>query len=168
MLWLTVIAALWFHPLLPQDTSIPEHPDWMLERMSRDGRAGIQGNVFTGNPTVVAAFATWCEPCAREVPELNRLHREHPELQVVGISVDDGPPGKVRSWLRRHGAKYPVFLPNPDVLAGRSPLGNVEDLPVLAFFQANGVRSRRLLGSVPDRLVARCLSEIGITTHHTP
>ena len=168
MFWLLIVAAAClFDPAIDPTSSQP-HPVWTLERLTIDGRAGVKENVFDGRPVMVAAFATWCEPCASEVPILNTLHRQHPNLRVVGVSVDDGPPGKVRSWLAKHSVTYPVFLPTPDVLAGHSVLGAADDLPLLAFYRADGSRMRRLVGSTPERLVVRCLGELGITPLHTP
>jgi thiol-disulfide isomerase/thioredoxin len=40
-------------------------------------------------PTIVNVWATWCEPCRREMQSLERLHRAAPGgVRVVGISVD--------------------------------------------------------------------------------
>jgi thiol-disulfide isomerase/thioredoxin len=168
MIWLTVLTIILLNPLLPHETQASNHPVWLLERMPLNGRAGVKETVFDGRPSIIAAFATWCAPCTEEVPMLNKLHREHPDLRVIGISVDDGPPAKVRSWMRKYGVQYPVFLPNPDVLAGRSRIGDVSDLPLLTFFQSTGVHTRRLVGTVPTRLIARCLREIGVMLRDTP
>lgn len=168
MFWLLMVAAAClFDPATDTNSSQP-YPVWTLERLTMDGRAGVKENLFDGRPMVVAAFATWCEPCASEVPMLNALHREHPSLRIVGVSVDDGPPGKVRSWLAKHAVRYPVYLPTPQVLAGRSALGAADDLPLLAFYRADGTRIRRLIGSTPERLIVRCLDELGITPLRTP
>jgi thiol-disulfide isomerase/thioredoxin len=48
----------------------------------------LQG--FRGRLLVVNFWATWCEPCRREIPLLQHLQREHAKdgIEIVGIAVD--------------------------------------------------------------------------------
>ncbi len=39
--------------------------------------------------TVVDAFATWCGPCAKMLPVVDRLANEHPEAQFLKLDVDE-------------------------------------------------------------------------------
>lgn len=43
-----------------------------------------------GRPAIVSSWATWCAPCRRELPALERLHQEQPKdgLQVVIVNLD--------------------------------------------------------------------------------
>lgn len=43
-----------------------------------------------GRPAIVSSWATWCAPCRRELPALERLHLEQPSdgLQVVIVNLD--------------------------------------------------------------------------------
>ena len=42
----------------------------------------------TGRTRVVNFWATWCAPCLHEIPELVRYNEEHPEVDVVFVSID--------------------------------------------------------------------------------
>lgn len=48
-------------------------------------------NLHTGTaPAYVVNFwATWCGPCRKEIPEISAFAQAHPEIEVVGVSVDD-------------------------------------------------------------------------------
>jgi thiol-disulfide isomerase/thioredoxin len=64
------------------------------------------------NEVVLVNFwATWCEPCIKEVPILNRLHEKLPELKMVGVSLDAlENEGAVKKFIRVHGITYPTYL----------------------------------------------------------
>jgi thiol-disulfide isomerase/thioredoxin len=60
-----------------------------------------------GRPLVINFWATWCPPCIKELPALDRFRREQPEggWQVVALAIDGRTP--VREFL----AKVPVSIP---------------------------------------------------------
>jgi len=64
-------------------------------------------------PVLLDFWATWCRPCLRAIPELEKLHETFGArgLSVIGISAD-GPRNypKVRPFARRLGVTYPIAL----------------------------------------------------------
>ena len=61
-----------------------------------------------GKVTLVNYWATWCGPCREEIPDLIRLQDRYPDqLQVVGISTDEGDPSDVRAFCRGDGDQLP-------------------------------------------------------------
>jgi len=60
-----------------------------LTAKSLDGRP-VSLSDFRGNVVLLNVWATWCPPCIKELPALERLHRKlGPEgLKVVAVSVD--------------------------------------------------------------------------------
>jgi thiol-disulfide isomerase/thioredoxin len=65
---------------------------------------------FRGHPVIVNFWATWCEPCRREIPLLIRLRHERSgaSLAVVGIAVDFRE--AVAAYSRKAGIDYPVLI----------------------------------------------------------
>jgi peroxiredoxin len=67
-----------------------------------------------GKDVVLLNFwATWCAPCAAEMPHLQRLYERHRDegLLILAISMD-GPESldNVAPFVRRHGLSFPVLL----------------------------------------------------------
>jgi thiol-disulfide isomerase/thioredoxin len=62
----------------------------------------LAGRVF-----VLNVWATWCDPCRREQPALQRLHERYgSEVGFVGIDFRDDN-AKAREWVRGFGVTYP-------------------------------------------------------------
>lgn len=61
-------------------------------------------------PVLVAVFATWCRSCKDEVDVFNRLQQELAPrgVRVVALSADEIPDDRLRAWLTRYKAAYPV------------------------------------------------------------
>lgn len=67
----------------PSQIGIPA-PDFTVV----DGTQKLQLSSYRGKVVVLNFWATWCPPCIEEIPSLNRLQRELPQLAVLGVSVD--------------------------------------------------------------------------------
>jgi len=105
--------------------------------------AGLDGTMhrltdWRGRPLVVNFWATWCDPCVREIPLLQSLRREHAaeRLEVVGIAVDSD--DAVRQYARGHGIDYPVLTGQQGGLAAVSAFGMDTVLPFSAFADSKG------------------------------
>ena len=65
---------------------------------------------------VLNFWATWCQPCALEMPSLEALWRRYRErgLVVVGVSVDRGAPrALLEPYVRNLKLTFPILL-DPD------------------------------------------------------
>jgi thiol-disulfide isomerase/thioredoxin len=69
-----------------------------------------------GKVTLVNYWATWCGPCRQEIPDLIQLQDRYPnQLQIIGISTDEGDPSKVRSFAEQMGMNYPIVMATPEL-----------------------------------------------------
>jgi thiol-disulfide isomerase/thioredoxin len=86
-------------------------PDLHLAALDGGGTT-LAATVSSGRPALINFWATWCIPCAREMPELERLHATAGPtgLQVIGISLDRPEDrGEIPEFVRRVGVSYPVY-----------------------------------------------------------
>jgi thiol-disulfide isomerase/thioredoxin len=94
---------------------------------------------WDGKALLVNFWATWCAPCRREIPLLNRIEREYAKngVEVVGIAVDFA--DDVKSFKKDFPIDYPLLVGEQDGLDAARAFG-VEPLalPFTAFTDSQG------------------------------
>jgi thiol-disulfide isomerase/thioredoxin len=92
---------------------------------------------YRGQPLVLNFWATWCEPCRREIPLLQALHQERGgSVQIVGVAVDFQ--ADVLKYARARGITYPLLMGEKDGLAAVNALGMDTAFPFTVFADARG------------------------------
>lgn len=70
-----------------------------------------------GKPALINFWASWCEPCRKEAPELERFSRSLGGAgRLVGVDYTDQTDGG-REFIRRYGWTFPI-LSDPDGVYG--------------------------------------------------
>ena len=83
----------------------PPQPAPALRFIARDGAAKQLAD-FKGRWLLVNLWATWCAPCVKEMPSLDRMQaRLGPAADVVAISEDRGGAAAVDRFLAEHAVK---------------------------------------------------------------
>ncbi len=96
-----------------------------------------------GKPAAVNFWASWCEPCRHEAPELERLARSlQGRAQLVGVDWSDGL-ASARSFIREYGWSFPVLRDSGGTVGERY---GVVGLPTTFILDARGRIVRTLRG----------------------
>ena len=94
--------------------------------------------------TMINVFTTWCSPCIREIPDLEKLSKEMEDqgVQVVGIvldvagNADEETIEKAKLLAEKTGAAYPFLIPDAGYLNGR--LAGISAAPETFFADKEG------------------------------
>jgi thiol-disulfide isomerase/thioredoxin len=122
---------------------------------------------FKGVPVLVNLWATWCAPCVKELPTLDKLaasHRNDGELGVIAVSQDSGPQASVQAFLTKLKIQDLGAYHDPK-MALSGALGPDTVLPTSILFDANGKEVWRYVGDLdwtsPE--AAKLLAEAGVS-----
>lgn len=136
-------------------TDDPMEAFWALELATPSG-AQLPVRSLRGRPLVLNFWATWCPPCVKEMPELNRFAREFSNRgwQVLGVAIDQAEP--VRAFLKVTPVGFPVVLAGADGLGWVRRLGNpAGGLPFSVVLSTPGQIVQRKLGATDFDELAR-------------
>jgi thiol-disulfide isomerase/thioredoxin len=102
---------------------------------------------------VISFFASWCEPCRRELPFLVQLDRTYRErgLRVLGVDIDQEDAGieAARRMIAAARVAYPVLSDRFNFLARRD-LGAQAPLPSVFLVRRDGTLARVERGYAKD------------------
>ena len=53
-----------------------------------DGQHSVDLARLRGRVVILNFWASWCAPCLQELPSMEALHAQMPEVEIVGVSID--------------------------------------------------------------------------------
>lgn len=139
--------------LLPVASSAAtKMPSFALESV-RDGKI-VESNSFDGKVLLLTFFATWCPPCAEEVPILVKLQNELADagFSVVGLSVDQQSSAIVAKFVEKRAINYPVLLAESQTTRD---FGGVYGIPVAFLVNKSGNVVKKYTGYVQHDILEK-------------
>ncbi|MBA4183803.1 MAG: redoxin family protein [Acidobacteria bacterium] len=121
-------------------------PDFAVKTMN--GAASSMKKQFKpGRDTLINIWATWCVPCAKEMPELERMR---PQLAVrgidlIGINVDTERGANIKGYVANKRVTYPI------VIGGVAAIENIYatdelSVPLTILVDDKGIVKELILG----------------------
>ena len=66
-----------------------------------DGQQSVDLTALRGHVVLLNFWATWCGPCIQELPALEQMQRDLPQVNVVTVSTDEND-AAYRAFLTRY------------------------------------------------------------------
>lgn len=131
---------------LPKPTPVADDATLALKDLTgaQQSLAGYRGRVV-----VLNFWATWCEPCKKEMPDLSAIQNDYAAfgVQVIGASGDEAAESaKVMKFVREFKINFPVWLGATTDDMQRFGVGTV--LPATVIIDRSGKIVRREIGII--------------------
>lgn len=120
-----------------------------LSIVAFEGGRKWDANALKGQVTLINFFASWCTPCAAEMPELVALKQQFPALAMNGVVWNDQPE-PLKQFLDRNGNPFAHLWLDEGGKASIS-LG-IRGIPETFVVDAHGVIRYRLAAPVTQEL----------------
>ncbi|MBP6562498.1 MAG: TlpA family protein disulfide reductase [Neisseriaceae bacterium] len=119
-LWATLLGLLCASSLTW--AAAPQLVDWQTQKPQ---------TLYDNSPDikVLNVWATWCAPCRKEIPELNRWHQQQqksklkPRARVFSVALDE--PKNIAKFIQEVPIVYPVWQLKGDSAQWFKTIGNV-------------------------------------------
>lgn len=131
------------HP--SQQTKIIVAPSFVSVKLDAvTGGSTTLGDLMDGRPTLLVVWATWCQPCKKELPLIQEFARAHPEVKVVAVNLGDEV-SSVKSFLSNLEVDLATVIDSEGRLTSAAKVSSV---PSLAILGTNGEVVARHMGEL--------------------
>ncbi|CAN5529530.1 TlpA disulfide reductase family protein [soil metagenome] len=115
-----------------------------LSTTTIDG-APVTRAALLGKVVLVNFWASWCGPCAVEMPAFQRVYAERKDsgFVILGIWTQDVDVFTMREQLRMGAITYPIVVGTPEMV---DSFGGVNGLPISLLFDRTGHIRKRVFG----------------------
>ncbi|MCM3717431.1 peroxiredoxin family protein [Fictibacillus phosphorivorans] len=69
---------------------------------------------YRGKKVILNFWATWCPPCRKEMPEMQKFYKEYKqkdvEILAVNLEYSETKPEKIRDFVKEYKLEFPIPL----------------------------------------------------------
>jgi len=134
-------------PVIEFASNAQAMPPFLLDAL--DGQV-VSSAALRGKVVIVNFWATWCPPCKDEIPEMIGLQKEFQgKLQIIGVSMDDGPAEPVKQFADKMGMNYPIVMGSDEL---SQEYGGIPALPTSFVVDPEGRVVQKHVGLYPSEV----------------
>jgi cytochrome c biogenesis protein CcmG/thiol:disulfide interchange protein DsbE len=90
-----------------------------------------------GGPVLLNFWATWCDPCAYEMPYLQQVYDDWQEKGLVLLAINIGESySEVEDFVQSRGLYFPILLDSEGIIALQYGVSNI---PASFFIDSQGI-----------------------------
>jgi peroxiredoxin len=132
-----------------------EAPDFILENLNGDE---VRLSDLKGKGVFLNFWASWCEPCKREMPLMDRYYQVMKDegIEILAINITESHL-VVNSFINRLGVGFPVLLDSDRAVTQRY---GVKGLPASFFVDKNGIVVDYFVGEMNESILRKRLNLI--------
>jgi peroxiredoxin len=102
---------------------------------------------YRGKKVLLNFWATWCPPCKKEMPDMEKLHEKAGDELVI-LAVNNDPENNVKGFAKEMGVTFPILLDNTDAKKSITDKYRVQSIPTTFFVDKDGIIQNKFLGAM--------------------
>ena len=142
LLLLAILSALWLCSCASQTVSAGVHPSTNRKpapdfTLKDSNGTPVKLSDYKGKVVLLNFWATWCGPCAMEIPWFIEFEQQYKSqgFAVLGVSMDDEGWAAVKPYIAEHKLNYRIMLGNDSV---SQLYGGLDALPTTFILDRDG------------------------------
>lgn len=116
-----------------------------------EGRQVSLGD-FRGRTVLLSFWATWCMPCQKELPTLQKIYEQHQDRDVVILTVDDESNATIQTFLKANHYGFTALMDPKRTLFRKFV---IRYIPTVIVINGEGIIVHEIVGwEGPQRLLS--------------
>jgi len=130
-------------------------PNFSLERLD-GGQLALAD--LRGKGVVLNFWGTWCEPCKKEMPALQKQYEVFKDkgLEVIGVNIAESPI-TVEPFVQQFGVEFPILLDRQSQI---TKLYRIGPIPTTFFISPEGTVKEIFIGQLNEATIASKVEKI--------
>ncbi|MGL4986164.1 MAG: TlpA family protein disulfide reductase [Treponemataceae bacterium] len=112
---------------------------------------------YRGRPVFLNFWATWCPPCVREMPDMQKIHTKYQDkLTMLGLNSGENKK-EVQAFITKNKLSFPIIL---DPQGKISMQYNVQAIPTTYIIDKKGIIVEKKIGAMTEKQMEALVSKI--------
>jgi thiol-disulfide isomerase/thioredoxin len=135
-----------------QNKPKPETPTLIVDTVD-GGKFDLKEH--RGKWVIVNYWATWCNPCLKEVPDLKAFANSRDDVELVGLAYEEIDKQEMLDFLAAHAMDYPIAV--IDVYTPPADFDMPRGLPMTYLIAPDGKVAKQFLGPITSEELAKVI-----------
>lgn len=138
---------------------LPRPAPQMLGQKLEGGSVSLAD--YKDKVVLVDFWATWCAPCVKVMPDMQKLHDKYADrgFAVVGVSIDEEGAEKVKPFLAKKRFTYPILVDTDKNTPLWKAFG-VHAIPAVFLINRDGQIVQQWTGKVDKKEVEKAITAL--------
>lgn len=108
---------------------------------------------------IINYWASWCDACLNEIPELNNFynHNTSKNVAIYGVNFDHLATNELVQASNDSGIRFPVLIDDPSLIW---QVGNTDVLPVTYIINPSGKVVKKFIGPTTEQALLESLQTL--------
>ncbi len=147
LLFLFFTQELYSDSTLPHNIIVHENPIPILELKFKDfNLQDVDLTSKRGNILILNFWATWCLPCKREMPSLEKLSQKYPDIKIYPINMEQPSKLRTRDFYNSVDVVSLDIYFDPEIKLVKK--FDLRGMPTSILINKNGEEFARVIGEV--------------------